>query len=335
MLSLVSHEVHDLVKPIAFNTVALNGQNAIWDMYSKWKRAPEGAKPAVLHLLVTNNKDTQTLHARLPAQTETSTLGDDEGFDFEEALDDERVECLAFEGALTDLLPLLAPKLRSIAVIAYGFHSPGTQKLFGNTAFPCLHHVAVNTDFADSMSWMMGPKTSNFGPTMPILTTLEVELHGVPNRLEMIQKFVQACPTIRHVIMGGFVQHVHGKDTPAYLLGRPLAIDADSDSTPIDNDLFSIFSGLHLQGGAAQPPKIPDTSDFLRRNGFDVRIRPGHIEIVEVYPCRRGYSPNAEISGLVVHPRANEPPTYQELRTKWERRMEVSGHPDSCIELVV
>jgi hypothetical protein len=286
-------------------------------MYWHWIRALEDAKPEVLHLFVTNEKDQAP-----PVPPENG----DPMRDLEDALDDDREASIAFEHALTQLLPLIAPTLRSIAVISDGLNSPGAQQLFGSTAFPMLNFVAMNTDFAYNMDWM-GPYSylAPFTPTMPILATLEVELQGSIDRLKLIQKFLEACPTIRHVIMGGFMQHVHGHRTPTYILGRPLPIAAGADSTPVNyGGLFNQF----MQGAALLPPLNGDAINILRRMGFDVRIRPGNVEMVEVYPCGEDYSPEAQMDGLIVHPQAEKMPTIQELKAKWERRMQVSLLPE-------
>jgi hypothetical protein len=310
-LSLVSRKLHQLVKPIAFSSVALNGLRAVYSMVGRWRRAPEDAKPVVEHLLLTNDMDIRMIQRPPPPRERKYSV-----HDFEGALADDREVVMAFEQAVTDLLTAFASTLRSLHILVYGIFNLGMQKIFRGLNFPVLNHVAMNLDSEN----IFAMPNNRFAPVMPLLTTLEVDLGGHPKRLKVIQYFIRACPTIRRVVMKGFTETVHGRYTPTYLLGFSVPPDSGFDITPVNLDFQRRLFGAN--GSALL--KVGDTVEVLSQNGFDAQFRPGNIIVVEVYPCRRGYSPENQIDGLIVHPKTNDPPTYQEARTQWERRMQVN-----------
>jgi hypothetical protein len=315
-LKLVSHQFYQLVKPIELNTVVLQGQHGAWGMYGSRRSVPENARPAVHHVFLTNYQEIQGL--RVSQSGGRPRMND--------MLEDECVEIRAFEIAVGDVLSLLATTLRSITVVAYGILGISAENLFRNTRFPFLAHVNVNTPFStDSMTHFFPPPVQ-YPPAMPALTSLYVDLDENPNHLEVVQQFLKACPTIRRVVLAGFIPRVHGPFTPSYFLGRPLPLAANANTTPIKYDYMTIESARRTKLAPTQ------LGDELRKNGFDIRFRPGNVKVVEVYPNHRGYTSPVVMDGLVVHPPTTTPPTYQELKDKWERQMVVSSphHRDMC-----
>jgi hypothetical protein len=288
-LRLVNHYMHDAVDPYRFRTVMVTGASSTYALVAQLlsRSAPSEERP-ILHVFLSD--ESPNIAPLPPPQPLVPGEDDaDEYDDLEDGLDDMRTDTIDREIAMTCLLQIAAPTLRSAAIANFAPFSQGINGILGATAFPRLEYLAANVGDTEMF---VSPKL--FTPLMPSLRIGDFDLRGIEasHGMAWVKRFALHCPTLGRIILEAFLVH----------------------PGPIPSPVLAV---LHA-GRSDEPVTVKGLLAILQPSVV-VEVRPQRIsaaanpQLVEVKDEKR----------VKILPMSAWPPTYKFWEAKWRARMEV------------
>jgi hypothetical protein len=281
-LRSVCRGLRDALRPYWFSTVMVNGYDTTAALLCELRTTAKRGQSPLVHLFMCDE------NPPIGRQNPLASMRRMYGERFDDALDDMREDEIEGGMFMAEVLQIAASTLRSVTLITNGTFSPGMGRIFGNTAFPHLDHIAVTAG-----NNIIFNSPTSFTPVMPSLRSAEFDFGGrdAIQSMAWIYQFAQYCPALDHVVLESFFV---GSEMPSF---------------------------LHVLYGPPPNVTVQDLLVVLRPTAV-IDIRPYGSSASE-NPQLVAVRDHARVRFLSTAP---QPPTYDFWKASWQARMKVSEY---------